>query len=218
MPTSPHEQQRAPAEAVDVGHGDERGQHVDPADRPGGGRRLVGRGGEPGRGEDLVGVVDDGVDPGDLLEHRQPDADHQRLAERLARTPRSTMARSRVLRPGGRFDRVERRRRRRRRVGPWPGRRPPPRGARPSSSHRGDVRHRHHGDEQQHAGHGGDAEHQPPVVAVGERLVDEVGDEDADGDGELVGRDEAAAQVGWVPARRRRAERPPRPRRRRTRR
>ena len=56
--------------------------------------------------------------------------------------------------------------------------------------------HRPHGEAEQDPGDGRDAEHRPPRVAVGQRLVDDVGDEDADGDGQLVHRDEPAAQVG----------------------
>ena len=46
------------------------------------------------------------------------------------------------------------------------------------------------------AGDRRDTEHGPPAVAVAQQVVDEVGDEDPDGDGQLVERDEAATQPG----------------------
>ena len=67
-----------PADAVDEGDRDEGREHVDAADGPG---RRIGLGGgrrEPRGGENLVGVVDDRVDAGDLLQDRKPEADFER--------------------------------------------------------------------------------------------------------------------------------------------
>ena len=68
------------------------------------------------------------------------------------------------------------------------------------------------------AGHRGDAEHDAPVALRGQRLVDEIRQEDADGDRELVRGDEASALRSGCELRRVQAVRQPRPRPRRTRR
>ena len=54
------------------------GEHIDAADRPRGHRRLRRLRDKAGGGKDLVGIVDDRVDAGDLLEDSEPDPDHQR--------------------------------------------------------------------------------------------------------------------------------------------
>ncbi len=72
------EQQQAPPYAVDEDNGDQRGGDVHAADCPGGHRRPRRLGGEAGGGENLVGVIDDRVDAGDLLKDRQAQRDDQR--------------------------------------------------------------------------------------------------------------------------------------------
>ena len=89
-PDEAGEQQRPAAEAVDERHRDERGQHVHRADRPRGGRGLVCGRVEPGGGEDLVRVVDDRVDAGELLEDREADTEHRAARATASRTRRAT--------------------------------------------------------------------------------------------------------------------------------
>jgi hypothetical protein len=74
----PGEQELPPSQTVDEGDGDQRGEDVDAADRPGGHRRLRRLCDKAGGAKDLVGVVDDRVDAGDLLEDGEPDSDQQR--------------------------------------------------------------------------------------------------------------------------------------------
>ena len=73
----PDQQQRLATEPVHPEHGDEGGHHVDAPDGPQGGQALAGGIVEAGGGEDGVGVVDDGVDAGQLLEHGQHAGHHE---------------------------------------------------------------------------------------------------------------------------------------------
>ena len=82
MPTEPTSRSGLPPEAVHPGHRHEGGNHVDRPDGQQRGQALTGRRGESGSSEDLVGVVDDGVDTGELLEHGQHDTDDQRSPPR----------------------------------------------------------------------------------------------------------------------------------------
>ena len=145
---------------------------------------------KPALVEDLVGVVDDGVDPGDLLEHGEADADHERLAHRLAE--HLAPARLLGLRVQVALDLVERL------FGAAAASHLGERGDRvlaPSGPHeppRG-LGHRHHDEDEQEARDDRPAEHESPVARAAQEVVDEVRDEDADGDGQLVGGDVAAS-------------------------
>ena len=151
--------------------------------------RCLGR--EAGRRENLVGVVDDRVDAGDLLEHRQPDRDHQRppplRMEKLA--PASGIG---VLRERG-LDGVE------------PGL--DVRVGLDAAQLGGGIgtavfehqparrfRREQADDEQRQPRHRRRVEHQAPVGFGGEQAVDEVGQEDADRDRHLVAGNEAPTQ------------------------
>jgi hypothetical protein len=72
------DQERAAAEAVDEGDRDESRDYVDCADRPGGGLGLRRGGRKACGGEDVVGIIDDRVDAGDLLQDCEAEADFQR--------------------------------------------------------------------------------------------------------------------------------------------
>ncbi len=72
------DQERTAAEVIDEGDRDEGREHVDGADRPGGGLGLRSGRREAGGGEDVVGIIDDRVDAGDLLQDCEAEADFQR--------------------------------------------------------------------------------------------------------------------------------------------
>ena len=72
------DQERTAAEAIDEGDRDESRKHIDRADRPGGSCGLRRRRREAGRREDLIGIIDDRVDAGDLLQDCEAQADLQR--------------------------------------------------------------------------------------------------------------------------------------------
>ena len=72
------EQQLLAAKLVDDGHGEQRSHQVGRAD----GYRLqiAGDPAEAGRGEDVVQVIEDGVDAGELIEHADGGGEKDRLA------------------------------------------------------------------------------------------------------------------------------------------
>ena len=80
MPIKACEQQWPAAQPVDEGDGNESRKHIGSADRPGGGLCLRFRRGEARLGEDIVGIIDDRIDAGDLLEHGEPRGNHEGLA------------------------------------------------------------------------------------------------------------------------------------------
>ncbi len=147
---------------------------------------------KPAAREDSVGVVDDRIDPGDLLEHGEAQGDRQG----------SPHARGEHLFPGRGVVGVEH-----------------PLGvvelgvdvflAADSAQCGGSVfsaadlhvparcvPHRPHRDRQQHRRNRGNTKHQPPAVGVRQRLIHKVRDEDADGDRELVRGHEPTTEVG----------------------
>ena len=77
IPDDPVEQQRPSPGAVEEAQGDDSHPDVDDAD-PDRGDDRPGAGVDPGELDDRRRVVDHRVYPGDLLQDRQPDADHQR--------------------------------------------------------------------------------------------------------------------------------------------
>ena len=146
---------------------------------------------KPARVEDLVGVVDHGVDAGDLLEDCQTNADPKRPAKRRRENLRPACLRVRRQVVG---DGVETLLDLRSALGLHQ------RGlsvGTPSHLHQPARRVRHdRSDEDQHdAGQDREPEHQPPAPVVAERSVHNVGHQDADRDRELIARDEPSTHL-----------------------
>ena len=76
MPSDADQQQCLAAELVDQAHAEEGGEQIDEADAHGLQRRRVGA--EAGRGEDVVRVVEDRVDAGELVEEADRDGEEDR--------------------------------------------------------------------------------------------------------------------------------------------
>ena len=94
MPAKPAQQQRAPADPVDQPDRDHRHEHIDDAD-PGGGEDGGRGGGQAGGLEDRRREIDHGVDAGDLLEDREPDARRSAAGgRRVAETAPGTLCAS----------------------------------------------------------------------------------------------------------------------------
>jgi hypothetical protein len=135
-------------------------------------------------------VVDDRVDPGDLLEHGQQDPHHQQRAdlwgEEFAHTGPAPAEPTHLgdlgLDVTGLADPAEH----------GPGFVFPAPGDEPC---RAFLLEQHAG-EQQDGRDRGQTEHQPPVLAGREPVVDQVRDQDPAGDGQLVEADKPTAEPG----------------------
>ena len=141
--------------------------------------------------EDLVGVVDHGIDAGDLLEDGQADADPERPAKRGDENLRPACLRVRRQVVG---DDVETLLDLRSALGlheRFPSVGPPSHLHQPARR----VRHDRSDADQHDAGHDREPEHQPPARVVAERGVHDVGQQDADRDRELIARDEPASYL-----------------------
>ena len=193
MPHDADHQQGLAAEPVHPHHRDQGGEHVDCADRPQRRQALAVGGVEAGRGEDRVGVVDDGVDAGQLLQHRERAGDDQRLAPCLGehltparlRPPTAkrlamSLTRAAASTSGSAL-----------RTTASASARRPPFMYQVAESFSGQI-----ASTSSTAGIGGDAEHQPPVVALDQQVVGPVRKEDPDGDRHLVHRDHPATVAG----------------------
>ncbi len=60
------------------------------------------------------------------------------------------------------------------------------------TSQRGDSDRGQNGEREEDSGDSGDRKHRSPAIGAGKRFIDEIGDKDAYGDRELIGRDESS--------------------------
>jgi hypothetical protein len=187
-------EQLAAAESVDGGDGDEGGEHVDEARDDG--RHERGGAAEADGLEEHGGVEHDDVDPRELLQRRNEERHHQ-----LRPVPALQEGPPRVLdvlsRLAGRQEVVELQRDV---VGAADA---PEHGARalhlaPGDQGVGRIREEDGAADHDDGRDGGQAEADAPAPAAGDlgrEVVDEVGDEDADGDHELEADVEHAAHL-----------------------
>jgi hypothetical protein len=185
-----HQQGAAPG-SVEQAQRDHGHRDVDDADADRGEDRP-GRGVDAGEFDDRRRVVDDRVDPGHLLQDRQPDADHQRrfdhrlqqlapgaglvvdalfdLLDLAIDRVRVVDADLRQRRPGGEV---------------VAGHHQPARALRHPQHAEGERQRRYHAE----------AEHPAPAFDAVEGEADQVGDEDADRDRQLEEADQAATTL-----------------------
>ncbi len=184
-------QHRPPPGPVQQPQRQDREADVDDAD-PDRGQDRPGRGVDAGEFDDRRRVVDDRVDPGHLLQDRQPDADEQSrfdhrlqqlapgpglVVEALLDLLQLEVDRVRIVDPDLRQHR--------------PRREVVAAHHQPARA----LRHPQHPEGQGQRRHAAEPEHPAPVLAVVEGEPDQVGDEDADRHRQLEEADQAAAAL-----------------------